>query len=371
MALKFLQETHEDVLTKIKSDLSFIDPEIDLDEFQGMTQSKLRKELETVRESITALKTGTYGSWLRDEAYVRNTLLEEALRTMIDDKQGQMRRERLTPGASYYTGVSRYGDVLEGHYSIYLGEAFTGWMEFRESTAVAKAMTVLRFGSQDDFREIYVGLADGNPDALNDISIGHITESSDEALKLIEEYCDSRWDGPWPWEIEAPEKLKHMIESREEKNMNSIMEMQERFGKLLREFEEGQMNQFEMVSAAQEMMGRVDSMISDLGKLSSNGIEVMAQAKASGDESLVEPMQQALGEPLNAAVSALTDLKAALAGSVGELTGSGGGAPSPDMGDDMGTPADAMGADPMGGDADALADVDIAGDSEERAMKDM
>lgn len=373
MPLKFLKETHEDVLGKIKADLSFVDPNIDLDEYANMTANKLRRELSSVRESLDNLKTGTYGSWLREEQYVRNTLMEEALRTMIDSKQGAMRRERLVPGASYYSGVARYGGILEGKRCIYLGEQFSGWMDFRERSAVAKAMTVLQHGSQDDFREIYVGLADGKPDALNEICMEHIVDSSDVALKLIEQYCDQRWEGPWPWEIEAPEKLKYMIESREEKNMMKIQEMQRRFGKLLREFEEGQMNQFEMVTAAQEMMSRVDSMIGDLGKLSSSGIEVMAQAKSTGDEHLVDPMQQALGDPLNDAVSALTNLKAALASATAELTGEGSGMDD-NMGgsDDLGSPGDAMGP-PMGGgdEADALADVDIGGDEEERPRKEV
>lgn len=379
MALTFLQDTPETILGKLKSDLSYIDPSVDFDVLESMTLNGVRKELTTVRESLQSRKTGTYGSWLRDEGYVRDTLVEEALRTIVENKTGAMRSERLIPGSTYYSGVSRFGEILEGKYTIYLGEQFTGWIEFRESAAVSKAMTVLRHGTNEDFRQIYVGFADGRTDALNEVSLAHIVESSDEALKMIEGYCDERWDGPWPWELEAPEKMKHMIESREEKKMIRITEMQNQFAKLLREFDEGNLNQFEMVSAAQEMMGKVDSIISDLGKLSSTGIEVMAQAKASGDDGLVEPMQAALGEPLNAAVSALTELKAALATATSDLSSGGSSAPADPsatapMGGDLGSPEDAMGGDPMAGgsaDVDALADVEIGGDDEERPMKEV
>ena len=126
------------------------------------------------------------------------------------------------------------------------------------------------------------------------------------------------------------------------------------------------MDQFEMVAASKEMMKRVDGMISDLGKLSSNGIETMAQAKSMGDDHIVQPMQAALGEPLNAAVSALTDLKASLSAATSEITGGGSSSSMLDlddgMGDDMGSPMDAMGDDPID-------DVAIGGDEEERPMK--
>lgn len=378
MTLKFLQETSQSILGKLKSDLSYIDPTVDFDSFDAMTLRGISRELSSVRESLKKRKQGTYGSWLREEGYVRDTLVEEALQTIYEEKSGSMRKERLIPGSTYYSGVARYGAVLEGKYTTYLGEQFTGWVEFRETAAVAKAMTVLRHGTNEDFRQIYVGIADGCVDALNEVSLAHIVESSTDSLKLIEAYCDSRWTGPWPWEIEAPEKMKHMIESREENKMIRITEMQNQFVKVLREFEEGNLNQYEMVGAAQEMMSKVDSIISDLGKLSATGIEVTAQAKASGDDSLVEPMQAALGEPLNTAIGALTDLKASLASATSQLTGS--GAPMDDMGGDpamggeMGSPADAMGADPMAGgdpDVDALADVDIGGDDEERPMKEV
>jgi hypothetical protein len=370
MPLNFLQETPEGVLAKIRSDLSFIDPSIDLGRYAGLTTRKLQSKLREVRESIDGMRTGVYGSWLKSEKYVRNTLVAEALTTMIEQKTSAMRKERLTPGATYYTGVSQFGSILEGRYSIYLGEQFTGWIPFRETAAIAKAMQVLRHGTQDDFREIYVGIADGRPDALNEVSIAHIVNSSPSALKLIERYCDSRWDGPWPWEVDAPERLKLMIETRKEKNMKHITEMQRRFTRLLREFDEGGMGKFEMVSAAQDMMTQVDGMISNLGKLSSTGIQVMAQAKSTGEDSLVEPMQSALGEPLNAAVNALTDLKAALTQATEQLTG---GAPAGDMGGDMDDMGD-MGGDDLGSPMDAMGDepiddIEIGGDDGERPVK--
>ena len=366
MPLNFLRETNESILSKLKSDLSFIDSSIDFDELSGLTTRGLERKLAVVTENISKLKTGRYGSWLSNEEYVRDTLLEEAIKCIIEGKNEEMDAERLIIGSVYFTDVKRFGNLIEGKRSVFMGPKYTGWMNFTESTAIAKAKQVLRFGNEDDFREIYIGLADGQPDALNSIKLSHITESSESALAEIEAYCDTRWEGPWPWEIEAPEKLKYMIESREESKMNRIEEMQRTMAKMLREAEEGTMDQFEMVAASKEMMKRVDGMISDLGKLSSNGIETMAQAKSMGDDHIVQPMQAALGEPLNAAVSALTDLKASLSAATSEITGGGSSSSMLDlddgMGDDMGSPMDAMGDDPID-------DVAIGGDEEERPMK--
>lgn len=371
MALKFLQETSQGILSKLKTDLSYIDPSINLAAYQAMPITRLRGSLRKVRESVAKMKKGPYGSWLREEKYVRDTLLEEALRTILEQKHEQMSKETLVSGSTYYTNVARFGNILEGKRAQYTNAGFTEWVSFRESTAVAKAMTILRHGTEADFREIYVGLADGTADALNSISIEHITESSPAALRSIEAFCNSRWTGPWPWEVEAPEKFKHMIETRKETRQMKINEMQRRFTRILREFEEGGMGEYEMVAAAQDMMTQVDSMVSGLAKLSGSGIEIMAQAKSGGDDGAVEPLQHALGEPLNNAVSALTDLKAALSDAMGQITGGGGAAPM--GGDDLGSPADAMGGNPSVGkdDVDALADVDIGGDEEERAMKGM
>lgn len=371
MALHFLRESPDRIVNKLGKELAHIDPQINLSEYRAMTVHRLDREMERLREKMeTAKTTSKYGSWLKDEGYIRDSILSEAIRLIAESKREAMRSERLIPGAVYYTGVSRFGRDVRGQRAIFEGQRFTGWMPFHEHAAVMKAREIMRHGDPKDFREIYVGMADGAPDALQEVSMEHITKSSKEALRMIERYCDSRWEGPWPWEIEAPERLKMMIEQREEKKMKDIREMQRGMQRLLREFEEGSMSEFEVVSAAQEMMGNVDSMISNLGKLSSSGIEVMASAKAAGNDTIAAPMQKALGEPLNAAVSALTDLKAALSSATSSIMGGEGG----DLGmdDDMGSPMDAMGADPLGGDdSDDLTDIEIGGDDEERPVKEI
>lgn len=363
MSLKFLKETSTGKIRKISADLAHVDPKFDLKLYEGKTVMALAKDIRQIRESIRKRKEGRYGSWLTDEGYVRDTLVLEGLLAINEMKQSVMETERLTPAMTYYRNTGRYQNMLSGERCTFLGESKVGWVPFKQDVRDAKAFLMLRHGDQQDFKSIYMEMADGRVDCFRNVSLEHITESSNRAKNLIEAYCDSRWDGAWPWEASAPETLKYMIESREDTRMKPVIEMQRKVAKLLREFEEGGMEQFELIGAAQDMISTVDSTISSLGKLASGGIEIMAKTTAGQDASA---LQAALGEPLNSAVKALTDLKAAISAAV-----EGGGMEAGlDNMDDLGTPADAMGDNPADlDDVDAMADVEIGGDAEERPMK--
>ena len=366
MALEFLNETHYDVLNKLNEELQYID-DIDTSHLNDLSVMRLSVILEALDERIDEAKRDKpYGSWLNDSKYVRDTILHDIVETLIGVKEAKMEEEKILVGESYYTRMARSDGLVGGYKAYVTKDDIHGWIPILENEDLLKIMEVLKVGDVEDFRNIYVGMANGRQDGLANLSFDHIAQSTPDAITEMVEYCESRWDSPWPWEIEAPEKLKHVIEYREEKKMNQLNEMYERMNVLLREFEEIHMNQFELVTAAQDMMKRVDGMITDLGKLSSSGIEVMAKAKASGDEN-VGPMQNALGEPLNAAVEALTDLKAALTMTMKELSGE----EMEDMetDDEMGSPADRMGSRPSKDDID-VDDLSIDGDESERPTKE-
>lgn len=371
MGLEFLNQTPEGAFRRLRRELKTVDSSIDMSRYMAMTPRRLSEEIDRLdEEARQRIMESNYGSWLTDENYVRNKLLREALEYLVEYKQEKMAEEKMVPGFTYYRGVKQFGNSLVGRKCHYLEEGRAAdWVPFKQKAAVAKAMEVLRHGDEDDFKRIYVEMADGRLDALDDVTLEHITESSKGALKQIEEYCDQRWEGGWPWEMAAPQTLRINIEEKREARMNKISEMQGRFAHLLDTLMEGEMEQYEVVNMARDMMNQVDNMIGDLGKISSSGIEATAGARSMMGDDAAQSLEQALGEPVQQAAQALSSLKAAVQQAIQSLEGGAGG----DMGGDLGTPGDAMGAKPVGGGdmADELADVNMDGTDGERPMKDV
>ena len=229
-------------------------------------------------------------------------------------------------------------------------------------------------------------MADGRPDALGSISVEHITESSDGALEVMESYCDANWAGPWAWDLPFPYKLRDLIEDNLKMRITKIEEMKGRFNQLISQLNEGDMDQFEVVMAAKEMTKKIQSMIEDLGKISGEGLLTLKDntRSAYGDEAASQLDQ--IQQPLNQAADTLSQLRAQMESAVEQLEGGAntgaaiagaemGGQPGEydegGMGDELGSPADAMG-DPMGdASVDELADVNLDGEGDERPMKEM
>ena len=153
----------------------------------------------------------------------------------------------------------------------------------------------------------------------------------------------------------------------------TLFEMKGRFDRILTNLLENDMERFEAINSVRDMATQVDGMIGDLGKISSSGIEAAAGARSVLGDGASSAVEQALGEPLSQAAEALAQLKASITQAINQIEG-GDGAPSPAMdGDELGSPADAMGEPPVGGDelAGDLADVNLDGAEEERPKKEM
>lgn len=372
MALEFLNQTPEGAFRRLRKELKTVDSSIDMSRYIAMTPRRLSEEIDRLDdEARRNVMESNYGSWLTDRNYVRNKLLREGLEFLIQYKQEKIAEETMVPGFTYYRGVKQFGNKLIGRKCHYLEEGrATDWVPFKQEVAVAKAMEILRHGDENDFKRVYVEMADGRLDALNEVALEHITESSKDALRQIEEYCDQRWDGEWPWEVSAPQSLRIKIEEKREIRMNKITEMQGRFARLLDTLREGEMEQYEIVNMARDMMSQVDNMIGDLGKISSSGIEATAGARSMMGDEAAQSLEHALGEPVQEAAQALSSLKAAVQQAIQSLEGGAGGG---GMGGDLGTPGDAMGDKPIGGGdmSDELADVNMDGTDGERPMKDL
>ncbi len=375
MALTFLNQTPMMAYRRLEADLRQINPRIDLRLYARMTPRKLQERINVLGEKIKAYpRNRVYGSWLNDPKFVETKVLHEALETIQQMKEDRESREVLVPGFTYYKATKQFGSNLVG-FRCYISEGKKPhWVEFTASVPVAKALEVIRHGRDEDFRRIYVEMADGRLDGLRKIQVEHITKSSKTALKLIEAYCDSRWEGAWPWEMKAPSKLHTKIEERKEMREMLLKEMRGRFNSLLTRLNEGEMDKFEVISQLQEMSNKIQSMIQDLGRIAGEGLlTVKDQARVTmGDQAAAE-VEKALTAPVQQAADVLSQLHVTLENAVKSLSGQGGADPAMggDMGGDasLGTPGDALGGPEEL--PDQMADVNMDGSDAERPMKDM
>jgi len=381
MALEFTKRSITTDFRRVERDLQLV-AQIDLRKFKAMSPRQLESEIvKLADEEKRVISESSYGSWLSSDKFAANKMLVDALTLLKEYKLNKQEGESLVPGFIYFRNVKQFGSILEGQRCIADKNYTPEWHKWSIKSAVAKAVEVLQYGSEKDFRNIYIEMADGRADALANVSIEHLTESSQEALDLIESYCDRRWDGPWTWELPSPYKLRNLIEDNRDMKKSAVAEMQDRFTTIIRKLNEGEMDKFEVVLAAKEMTKKIQGMIEDLGKLSGEGLLTLKDnaRSAFGDQSTANIEQ--IQEPINQAADILSQLRASMESVVEQLEGGanagiGAAAEVGDQAADLGTPGDAMG-DPMGVDvggvpgAEELADVSLDGETEERPMKDM
>lgn len=396
MSLPFLKETPVTAFRKLERDLRVVNPKLDLRRYKAMTPRRLGEEigkLDNLSRDIPLREE--YGIWLHDEKFVEMKLLQDALSQLRAYKIDRQKNEVMVPGFTYYKSVKQFGNNLVGRKCYFTESGPVEWASFETPIAVAKAFEVMKHGNAEDFQNIYVDMANGRIDALNKTTLEHVSKSSPEALQAIEEYCDHCWEGAWPWEESSPYKLRSKIEENREMRNHVIEQMQGRFNNLLVKLQEQEMDQFDMLTIANDMLKVVDNMIGDVGKLSSTGIEAVAQARTSAGDDIADSLQQAMQGPMNDVITALTSFKASIQQSIHQIQGPGGpigGGLETEvggmngmngmngMGDDtLGTPADALGGGvdgvipgDLGDGSDELADVGLGdGGDSERPMKEL
>lgn len=387
MALEFLNDTPVRAFRKLEGDLALVNPELNLRRFKSMTPRSLGEEisrLDGVRQRMVS--ESTYGSWLRDEKYVETRLLQEALTRLREYKEGVKESEVLVPGFTYYRKVKQFGKFIEGQRYVHAESSEPLWGEFRMPIAIAKAFEVMCHGSEDDFRSIYVEMADGRLNALEKVSVEHLTESSEDALSAIEEYCDQRWNGPWAWETPSPYSLRESIEERNEMNLQTVNEMQAQFDSLIKRLNEEEMDKYAAIASAEEMADTIQKMVEQIARLAGEGIiKLKDQLRVTMGDDAAAQIEDTFLDPVRQAADALSQLRATIMQTVDSLKGVDAatdvaGAAALDTAADAGAAAGADAAlgtpgDALAGDADALAgdmaDVSIDGEEGERPMKDM
>jgi hypothetical protein len=363
MSLEFLRDTPETAFRQTISDLQSINPKFHPGVFETMSIEQIDMLLDNLtRRERRIIDESPYGAWISDPLFIQIKMLQDGLVNLREHIENLEEIETLVPGFTYYTDVRQFGDRVEGKTCTYLGEGRPShWINFVDSAPIMKALEVMRHGDIADFRRIYVEMANGRPDGLENVSIEHITESTDAALREMEAYCDARWDGPWPWEIKAPYKINRIIEEYKQMRQQTLYEMHETLANMLREFDQGGQEQFEITSMVRNMSDTVQKMIEQFAKLAGDAMINLRAAVMTqqGDEGAMK-VEHGLTNAVNQAADALARLKVELDNLVDQLNvppdmgglgnggmgGDMGGGPGGDMG---GAPGGDMGADMGGG----------------------
>lgn len=325
------------------------------------------EELETKMSALSKIKSEmlsnmSFDMECKDVRYNIMVLETAAIRSLIQEKIEEADSRDLIVGMTYYKNVKSYGsNRIIGKRTTYLGEnRCAAWSNFNADVRSLKVIEVLRHGSDKDFLNLYYIMADGRTDAPTRITLEHITKSSNRALEEMGRYCDSKWDGPWPWEAPAPTEIKRIIEMNDKNRRLKLARTS--FNKRARAFFEGEVEKSEVIVGGKDMTDKITGMIHDLGKLSA---QLMAEFKDKvrttyGDQA-VQGLNDIYGEKINTAVDTLSDLKSSMDRYLQQLSSGQVG-----MGmDDSGAIAD-MG---MGTDLKKGSDMDF--DSEEDGYGDM
>lgn len=351
MSLEFLRDSPDVAFRQTITDLRSMNPKFDPGVFESMSIPQIDTLLERLQErERRIIDESPYGAWLSDPAFMQIKMLQDGLTNLREHIEILEETEVLVKGFTYYNGVRQFGSRVEGQQCTYLGEGRpSNWINFIDCLPVMKALELIRHGDTNDFRRIYVEIANGRPDGLHNVNVSHITESSDQALNEMASYCDARWDGPWPWELQPPYTINRLIEEYRQMRQQTLIEMQQVLNQMLREFDESGQEQFEIQSTARTMEETVQSMIEKFAKLAGDAminLKAMVLTKM-GDEAAMK-VEHGLTQSVNATADALARLKMDITSLIADLQGHQqtdfgdmggmGGQPDMGMGGEMGGP---------------------------------
>jgi hypothetical protein len=307
---------------------------------------RLSEEISKLDQSARKIvESSAFMTWMKDPAYGRAKLLSEALAALREYKEERDSRVQLREGMTYYV-ARKIGSRIVGQRLTYMGEGrHSSWVPFDQSARKLKIMEVLRHGSDEDFSQLYHVLADGRPlEAGAGFCEEHLVESSEAAMRAMEAYCDSRWEGPWPWELPAPKKLKDQIKENRMMRQQLLAEARGRFNRIYQEVMEGEVEKAQVILAGRDIVTKIDGMIQDLGKLSAEMMTTFKdQARTEYGEAAAQQLEGSSNQKIGAAIDALGDLKSAIDTQLSNMEGGIAGQPPaaaapPAAGDDAGVP---------------------------------
>lgn len=291
----------------------------DLKRFKRLDVDKLH-EAETKLTRLVQRRQDTMPAYeaLNDVSIVRGLMTIAAIRELREWKSERDDGVKLIEGMTYWV-VKNEGGRLVGKRCHYLGEDQARWAHVDTDVRVMKAFELLRHGDDEDFRKVYFEMADGaGLESANGFIRKHITESSNEALTLIEQYCNSRWNGPWPWQVPAPRKLKMLIK---ENIVTSLKKFRAEFEADDQLIFEGELEKSEIITDLIGWNGEIDSMIEKFGKRTGELIASVREKIRTefGDHGLdgIDGMI----DKIKSTVDTLTDVKTEVESTIQSLLG--------------------------------------------------
>lgn len=328
----------------------------DIKKYRNKDSDRLREESgksKAIADSI--IREGRPHDCMKDPKYVKARLRERAFAYLANHKDLLESSVDLVPGVTYYSNIRKSGDKVVGYRCTYLGKDrhdVLEWVPFTDSVRKMKIVEVLAHGSDTDFVILYADLADGKPaSAAGSFVLEHLTESSQKAMDTMARYCDTRWEGNWPWELNAPKKFRDIIKENRKMRKDRLLEMRKQFSRLHTEIFEGEVEQSEVILKGREIAQDILDMIHRLGKISAEAMTSLKdQTRTAYGEDMARSLEQISNEHVGHAVDALSELKAAMEKKTVEMK-------------------DMLGQDPLGSDLDSIDNM-YGGDGDEADLGD-
>ncbi len=290
-----------------------------LSAYKSKSTDQLDRDIYKLNESLNHMQeTLPFASTVNNPKYVVRLLTKDALLALKEHKTIRDQSVEILEGMTYYNAKIDSKKVVGKRATVIEGKA--GWYNINEDVCILKAIEVLRYGSDNDFRKIYFECANGiGLAALDKFDFDHIKKSSPKALNLIENYCDKVWEGKWPWEFKAPKKVHSLI--KETKEMN-IKKFRSEFDFKINSLLEGEMEKSHIVTELGDMIDKVDSMIETLGRTSGTLMTTTRDSiRTEFGDNAMSDLENSLSEKIRSTVDSLSDLKSAINEKIEALSG--------------------------------------------------